>query len=106
VVSPRSTNYPPWGAPLYWDEFKAWAQENLPQYSLAVIDEQVADPVAAAGLQCFRAGRTGRRHGLAGGNRSLVDFRAWASANLHIRSKDPQAMAVAERCYLAGAAED
>jgi hypothetical protein len=37
-----------------------------------------------------------------GGKTGLIDFRAWASANLHIRSFDPDAMAVAERCYLAG----
>jgi hypothetical protein len=95
-------NYPPWGEPLYWEEFKAWAKDNLPDYSLAVIDEQLADPVTAAGLQCYRAGRTASRHGHPGGNRGLIDFRAWASNNLHIRSHDPNAMTVAERCYLAG----
>ena len=31
-------NYPPWGEPLYWEEFKAWASANIPEYSLAVID--------------------------------------------------------------------
>jgi hypothetical protein len=34
-------NYPPWGEPLYWEEFKAWAKDNLPDYSLAVSLEQV-----------------------------------------------------------------
>jgi hypothetical protein len=95
-------NYPPHDAPLYWEEFKAWAKDNLPEYSLAVIDEQLAEPVTAAGLQCYRAGRTARRHALPGGQKGLVDFRAWADANLQIRSQDPNAMSIAERCYLAG----
>jgi hypothetical protein len=96
--------YPPHDAPLFWEEFKAWAEVNLPEYSLAVIDEQLADPVTAAGLQCYRAGRTARRYAMPGGNKGLVDFAAWAATNLQIRSQDPKAMSIAERCYLAGRA--
>ena len=95
-------NYPPWHEPLYWEEFKAWAEVNIPEYSLAVIDEQVADPVAAAALQCYRAGRTATRYGHPAGTLGLADFRAWASTNLHIRSKDPRGKEIAEHAYLAG----
>ncbi len=68
-------NYPPHDAPLYWEEFKAWATDNLPDYSLAVIDEQLAEPVIAAGLQCYRAGRIARRHGMSGGRK--VSWTSW-----------------------------
>ena len=95
-------NYPPWGEPLYWVEFKAWASVNIPEYSLAVSDEQVADPVTAAALQSYRAGRTATRYGHPAGTQGLADFRAWASTNLHIRSKDTRGKEIAERAYLAG----
>jgi hypothetical protein len=95
-------DYPPWGEPLYWEEFKAWASTNIPEYSLAVSDEQVADPVTSAALQSYRAGRTATRFGHPAGTQGLADFRAWASTNLHIRSKDPQGKEIAERAYLAG----
>ena len=86
-------NYPPWLEPLYWEEFKAWA---------AVKDEQVADPVTAAALQCYRAGRTAARYGHPVGTEGLVDFHAWAATNLHIRSKDPRGKEIAEHGFLAG----
>ena len=95
-------NYPPWGEPLYWGEFKEWAAVNIPEYSLAVRDEQVADPVTAAALQSYRAGRTATRYGYPAGTQGLRDFRAWAETNLHIRSKDPRGKEIAEQAYLAG----
>ena len=95
-------NYPPSGEPLYWEEFKGWASANIPEYSLAVIDEQVADPVTASALQSYRAGRTATRFGYPAGTQGLADFRAWASTSLHIRSKDPRGKEIAERAYLAG----
>jgi hypothetical protein len=95
-------NYPPWHEPLYWEEFKAWAAVNIPQYSLAVIGDQVADPVTAAALQCYRAGRTAARYGHPVGTEGLVDFRAWAATNLRIRSKDPRGKEIAEHGFLAG----
>ena len=95
-------SYPPWGEPLYWDEFKAWTSANIPEYSLAVINEQVADPVTAAALQCYRAGRTAARYGHPVGTEGLVDFHAWAATNLHIRSKDPKGKEIAEHGFLAG----
>ena len=95
-------NYPPSGEPLYWEEFKEWASVNIPEYSLAVIDEQIADPVMAAALQSYRAGRTATRFGHPAGTQGLADFRAWASTNLHIRSKDPRGKEIAEQAYLAG----
>jgi hypothetical protein len=95
-------NYPPWGEPLYWEEFKEWALADIPEYSLAVIDEQVADPVTAAALQSYRAGRTASRYGHPAGTQGLADFREWASTNLHIRSRDPLGKEIAERGYLAG----
>ena len=95
-------NYPPGGEPLYWEGFKEWAAVNIPEYSLAVIDEQVADPVTAAALQGYRAGRTAARYGHPVGTEGLADFHAWAATNLHIRSKDPRAKEVAEHAFLAG----
>ena len=95
-------SYPPSGEPLYWEEFKAWASANIPEYSLAVIDEHVADPITAAALQSYRAGRTATRFGYPAGTQGLADFRAWASTNLHIKSKDPRAKEIAERGYFAG----
>ena len=95
-------SYPPWGEPLYWEEFKEWASANIPEYSLAVMDEQVAEPVTAAALQSYRAGRTATRFGHPAGTQGLADFRAWASTNLHIRSKDPRGKEIAEHAYLAG----
>jgi len=95
-------SYPPWGEPLYWEEFKEWALANIPEYSLAVIDEQVAEPVMAAALQSYRAGRTATRFGHPPGTQGLADFRAWASTNLHIRSKDARGKEIAEHAYLAG----
>ena len=95
-------NYPPSGEPLYWEEFKAWASANIPEYSLAVIDEQVADPVTAAALQSYRAGthrnsiRLPRRYARAGGLSRLG-----VNQPAH-RSKDPRANEIAERAYLAG----
>ena len=56
-------NYSPRGEPLYWEEFKEWAAVNIPDYSLAVIENQVADPVVQAALQSYRAGRTATRYG-------------------------------------------
>ena len=95
-------SYPPWGEPLYWEEFKAWASANIPEYSLAVIDEHVADPIMAAALQSYRAGRTATRFGYPAGTQGLADFRVWASTNLHIKSKDPRGEEIVERAYLAG----
>ena len=95
-------NYPPWGEPLYWEEFKEWASANIPEYSLAVIDEQVAEPVMAAALQSYRAGRTATRFGHPAGTQGLADFRAWASTNLHIRSKDPRGKEIAEHVLIVG----
>ena len=95
-------HYPPGGEPLYWEEFKAWASANIPEYSLAVSDEHVADPVTSAALQSYRAGRTATRFGHPAGTQGLADFRDWASTNLHIRSKDPRGKEIAERAYLAG----
>lgn len=51
--------YPPHDAPLYWPEFKAWVSANLQHLSLAIVDEQLIDPVARDCLQAFRAGRFG-----------------------------------------------
>jgi hypothetical protein len=95
-------SYPPWGEPLYWEEFKEWAAADIPQYSLAVIDEQLADPVTQAALQSYRAGRTATHYGHPAGTLGLKDFRAWAKTNLHIRSKDPRGKEVAEQAFLAG----
>ena len=95
-------SYPPWGEPLYWEEFKEWASVDIPEYSLAVIDEQVGDPVTAAALQSYRAGRTATRYGHSRGTQGLADFRAWATSNLHLRSKDPRGKEIAEQAYLAG----
>jgi len=49
--------HPPHGVPLHWWGFKAWATVNLPEISLAVVDEQLIDPIARACLQAYRAGR-------------------------------------------------
>jgi hypothetical protein len=95
-------SYPPAGEPVYWEEFKAWASANIPEYSLAVIGQQVADRVTAAALQSYRAGRTATRFGYPAGTLGLTAFRAWASTNLHVRSKDPQGKEFSERAYLAG----
>jgi hypothetical protein len=95
-------NYPPHDAPLYWEDFKAWAKVDLPEYSLAVVDEQLADPIVAAGLQCYRAGRMARRHTMPGGKKSDEDFEAWTKENLYIRSSAAEGLAVAKRCYSAG----
>jgi hypothetical protein len=76
VIANYDVNYPPGGEPLYWEEFKEWASANIPEYSLAVIDEQVADPVTAAALQSYRAGRTATRFGYPAGTQGLADFRA------------------------------
>ena len=95
-------NYPPPGEPLYWQEFKEWAAVNIPEYSLAVVDGQVADPVLQAALQSYRAGRTATRYGHPAGTPGLVDFRTWASTNVHIRSKDPRGQEIAEHAFLAG----
>jgi hypothetical protein len=95
-------NYPPCGEPLYWEEFKGWAAVTIPEYSLAVIDEQVADLVMQAALQSYRAGRTATRYGYPSGTQGLVDFRTWASTNLHLLSKDPRGKEIAEHAYLAG----
>ena len=67
-------NYPPWGEPLYWVEFKAWASVNIPECSLAVSDEHVADPVTAAALQSYRAGRTATRFATPQGRKGWRTF--------------------------------
>jgi len=67
-------SYPPWGEPLYWDEFKAWTSANIPEYSLAVSDEQVVDPVTSAALQSYRAGRTATRFGHPAGTQGWRTF--------------------------------
>ena len=95
-------NYPPAGEPLYWAEFKEWAAVNTPEYSLAVIDEQVADPVMQAALQSYRGGRTATRYGNPAGTQGLVDFRTWASTHLHIQAKDARGQEIAEHAFLAG----
>jgi hypothetical protein len=95
-------NYPPAGEPLYWEEFKEWAAVNIPDYSLAVIENKVADPVVQAALQSYRAGRTATRYGHPAGTQGLVDFRAWASTNLHMRSQDRRGQEIAEHAFLAG----
>ena len=91
-------NYPP----LYWEEFKEWAAVNVPDYSLAVINNQVADPVMQAALQSYRAGRTATRCGHPPGTQGLMDFRTWASTNLYIQAKDPRGQEIAEHAFLAG----
>ena len=73
-----------------------------PEYSLDVSLEQVADPVTAAALQAYRAGRTAARSGHPVGTQGLKDFRAWANTNMHIRSKDPKGKEIAEQAFLAG----
>ena len=95
-------NYQPRGEPLYWEEFKEWAAANIPDYSLAVINNQVADPVMQAALQSYRAGRTATRYGHPAGTQALMDFRTWASTNLHIQAKDPRGQEIAEHAFLAG----
>jgi hypothetical protein len=95
-------NYPPRGEPLYWEEFKEWAAVNIPDYSLAVINNQVGDPVMQAALQSYRAGRTATRSGHPAGTQGLMDFRTWASTNLHIQAKDPRGQEIAEHAFLAG----
>ena len=95
-------DYPPAGEPLYWEEFKEWAAANIPDYSLAVINNQVADPVMQAALQSYRAGRTATRCGHPAGTQGLMDFRTWASTNLHIQAKDPRGQEIAEHAFLAG----
>jgi hypothetical protein len=97
-------NLPPRESPLYWAEFKAWATEHLPEYSLAVVGQKVADPVTAAALQSYRAGRMAQRQGRADEKEALGDFAAWAGANLRIQSDDLRARAIADRCYHAGRA--
>jgi hypothetical protein len=98
--------YQPHLEPLYRDEFKAWAKAHLPERSLAVADEQVADAVVAAALQCFRAGRTARKYGHPAGKQGLKAFKTWARRNLNIRSKDPEGMSIATRAYQAGHAPE
>jgi hypothetical protein len=95
-------NYPPRDEPLYWEEFKEWAAVNVPDYSLAVINNHVADPVMQAALQSYRAGRTATRYGHPAGTQGLMDFRKWASTNLHIQAKDPRGQEIAEHAFLAG----
>jgi hypothetical protein len=95
-------NYPPSRESLYWEEFKEWAAVNIPDFGLPVSRDQVADPVVQTALQSYRAGRTATRYGHPAGTQGLVDFRAWASTNPHIRSQGSRGKEIAEHAYLDG----